>query len=261
MEYTLISALKASGKTLLEYFDKPVESRQKESQSSIVTAADFASDLMITRMIRDRFPEHNLISEETGFSNNNSEYTWIIDPLDGTSNFASGIPWFGILISLFKNNEPYLGGAYLPVPDILYFAEKGKGAFRNNEPLNMMKKELRDSLIAFSVDYTDDEAFLDKGLKIYKYIVKNSRNIRSTNSLIDFIYVAEGKFGGCINLYTKIWDISGPGLIISEAGGIMKDIYGNDIQFSVGKDIVKKNFPIIAGSTEIVESLKKVLSY
>jgi fructose-1,6-bisphosphatase/inositol monophosphatase family enzyme len=104
----------------------------------------------------------------------------------------------------------------------------------------MMKKELRDSLIAFSVDYTDDEAFLDKGLKIYKYIVKNSRNIRSTNSLIDFIYVAEGKFGGCINLYTKIWDISGPGLIISEAGGIMKDIYGNDIQFSVGKDIVKR---------------------
>jgi myo-inositol-1(or 4)-monophosphatase len=104
-----------------------VESRQKESRSSIVTAADFASDLMITRMIRDRFPEHNLISEETGFSNNNSEYTWIIDPLDGTSNFASGIPWFGILISLlFKNNPIWEVHIY---QYLIYYIllKKGKG--------------------------------------------------------------------------------------------------------------------------------------
>ena len=116
-----------------------------------------------------------------------------------------------------------MGGAYLPVPDLLYFAEKGKGAFRNDKPLTMLKKELKNSLIAFSVDYTDDEVFLNRGLEIYKYIVKNSRNIRSTNSLVDFVYVAEGKFGGCINLFTKVWDIAAPLLIINEAGGIMTD--------------------------------------
>jgi len=260
MKNTLISALKTSGTILLEYFNKPIESRQKESQSSVVTEADFASDSIITEMIRNKFPGHNLISEETGFTNNDSEYTWIIDPLDGTSNFASGIPWFGILISLFKNDEPFMGGAYLPVADILYFAEKGKGAWKNNKPLEMTQnKELKNSLIAFSLDYTEDEAFLNKGMEIFRYIVKNSRNIRSTNSLVDFIYVAEGRFGGCVNLFTKVWDISAPGLIINEAGGIMKDVYGNDIHFIIGGDLLERNFPVITGSREIVESFKKLL--
>jgi len=260
MKNTLISALKISGKTLLEFFNKPMEAKQKESQSSIVTEADFKSDSIITKIIKERFPVHNIISEESGFINNNSEYTWIIDPLDGTSNFASGIPWFGVLISLFQNNVPVMGGAYLPVPDILYFAERGKGAFRNGKPLIMVKnKELWNSLIAFSVDYTEDKIFLNKGIEIYKYIIKGSRNIRSTNSLVDFIYVGEGKFGGCINLYTKVWDISALGLIISESGGIMIDINGDVIQFTLDDHIIEKNFSVVAGSKEIVESLKKVL--
>ncbi len=260
MKDTLISALKTSGKILLEYFDKPIESRQKESQSSIVTEADLASDSIITGMIKKKFPGHNLISEESGFLNKNSEYTWIIDPLDGTSNFASGIPWFGILISLFRNNMPVMGGAYLPVSDTLYFAEKGEGALRNGKSLKMQKKlELRNSLIAFSVDYTEDESFLNNGMQIYRYVVKNSRNIRSTNSLVDFIYVAEGKFGGSINLFTKVWDISALGLIISEAGGTMIDINGNKIEFLINNDLVNRNFPVVAGSLKVVEALKEIL--
>ena len=258
MKNTLISALKISGKTLLEFFNKPIEAKQKESQSSIVTEADYTSDSIITKIIKERFPTHNIISEESGFTNNNSEFTWVIDPLDGTSNFASGIPWFGVLISLFKNNVPVMGGAYWPIPDILYFAERGKGAFRNGMPLTMVKnKELSNSLIAFSVDYTDDDVFLNKGIEIYKYIIKGSRSMRSTNSLVDFIYVAEGKFGGCINLNTKVWDISALGLIISESGGIMIDVNGDDIQFTLDNRILDKNFPVVAGSKEIVESYRK----
>ena len=260
MKNLLISALKVSGKTLLEYFNKPIKTKQKESQSSIVTVADIESEKLIIKIISERFPEHNIISEESGFTNNSSEYTWIIDPLDGTSNFASNIPWFGVLISLFKHNTPVMGGAYLPVQDILYFAEAGKGAFRNGESLPKPgNKELKDSLFAFCVDYTEDMVFLNRGIEIYKYIVKSSRNIRSTNSLIDFIYVAEGKFGGVINLYTKVWDISALGLIISEAGGIMKNIDGNDIHFSVGEEIIEENFPVIAGSRQIIESLKEAI--
>jgi fructose-1,6-bisphosphatase/inositol monophosphatase family enzyme len=114
-------------------------------------------------------------------------------------------------------------------------------------------------LIAFSVDYTEDEHFLSRAIEIHKYLVKSSRNIRSTNSLIDFIYVAEGKFGGCINLYTRIWDISALGLIISEAGGSMIDISGNEVVYSIGDEIIEKNFPVAAGSEEIIKSLKKIL--
>lgn len=260
MKNTLISAIKASGEKLLVYFNRPLITKHKESQSSVVTEADIESEKLIISMLRKKFPEHNIISEEAGFAYMNSEYTWVIDPLDGTSNFAAGIPWFGVLITLFKQNIPVMGGAYLPVQDVLYFAETGKGAYRNGELLpKLNNKALRDSLFAFCVDYTEDIPFLNKGIEIYKFIIKNSRNVRSTNSLIDFIYVAEGKFGGVLNLYTKVWDISGLGLIITEAGGVMKNINGDEIHFSLNEGIINENFPVIAGSEEIIKSLRKVI--
>jgi myo-inositol-1(or 4)-monophosphatase len=258
MKDTLNEALRISGKILLEYFSKPLDSRIKESQSSIVTEADFASDSAISALIRNNFPVHNIISEETGFTNNNSEYTWVIDPLDGTSNFAAGIPWFGILITLFRGNEPVLAGASLPVWNIVYTVEKGKGAFRNGELLpQLTDRKLKDTLFSFCVDYTDDIAFLDGGLEIYKYLVRGSRNIRSTNSLVDFIYVAEGKFGGVLNLFTKVWDIAGLGLLINEAGGIMQNADGEDIRFEISDKLAEINFPVLAGNRLIVETLKK----
>jgi len=258
MKETLEEALKISGKILLQYFSKPLTQTVKESQSSIVTDADFASDKAIKELISGKFPGHNIISEETGFIDNDSEYTWIVDPLDGTSNFAAGIPWFGVLITILRDNRPELAGAYLPVSEILYIAERGKGAFRNGKLMqNLKEKDLRDSLFAFCVDYTDDTEFLNKGMDIYKYIIRNSRNIRATNCLLDFIYVAEGKFGGVLNLYTKIWDIAGLSLLIHETGGVMKNIDGKELEFKLSDNIADINFPVIAGNWLIVESLEK----
>jgi len=96
--------LETAGKELLNYFGKNLDIKVKESQSSIVTKADLKSDSLISGLIRERFPSHNILSEESGFSYMKSGYTWIIDPLDGTSNFASAIPWFGVLIALFEDN-------------------------------------------------------------------------------------------------------------------------------------------------------------
>lgn len=258
MKETLIRALKESGKILLNSFGSDTGFRMKESQSSIVTAADLKSDELIVRIIGETFPGHNIISEESGFINNGSELTWVIDPLDGTSNYASALPWFGVLITLFKNKAPVMGGAYLPVQEVLYFAEKGKGATRNGLPLIIRRQtELINSLFAFSVDYTEDKALLMKCINIYKNIVKASRSIRSTNSLVDFLNVAEGKFGGCINLFTRIWDISGLGLIISEAGGTVKDINGEDIIFSLDNNPGEINYAVMAGSDEIITEIKR----
>jgi len=261
MNELLVTALKASGKTLLTYFNKPLEAVQKESQSNIVTKADIESEKVIIDLIETGYPGHNIISEESGFKDKKSEFTWVIDPLDGTSNFAAGIPWFGILISLFRYNTPVLGGAYLPVQDDLYMAETGKGVFKNGKPIPSIKnKDLEESLFAFCVDYTEDIEFLNRGLEIYKHIVRSARNIRSTNSLIDFIYVAEGKLGGVLNLYTKVWDISALGLIISEAGGVMKNINGKDIQYRLSGKIIEENFPVIAGTNNIYRSLINIVS-
>ncbi len=258
MKETLEEALRISGKILLQYFNKPLQQAVKESQSSIVTDADIASDKAIKELISGRFPEHNIISEETGFINNDSEYTWIIDPLDGTSNFAAGIPWFGVLITLMKGNHPELAGAIIPVSDLIYIAERGKGAFRNGVQMqNIPVKDLKDSLFAFCVDYTDDSEFLNRGMEIYKHLVMNSRNIRTTNCLIDFIYLAEGKFGGVLNLYTKIWDIAGLSLLLNETGGEMKNINGSDPEFKLSGNIADVNYPVIAGSRSIISALEK----
>lgn len=260
MKDLLIEALKASGAKLLEYFNNPLATRMKESQSSIVTEADIESEKLIINMIKNGFPGHNIISEEAGYIDNNSEYTWVIDPLDGTSNFASGIPWFGVLITLFNKNEPIMAGAYLPVKDMLYFAEAGNGVYRNGQPLpKLMEKDLKDSLVSFCVDYTEDIHFLNKGIEIYRYLIRESRNIRSTNSLLDFLYVAEGKCGAVVNLFTRIWDISGLGLIISETGGVMRNINGDNTKFCLRESIINENFPVIAGTEQIVESLMKVV--
>jgi len=262
MKETLISVMKSAGKVLLKHFEQPVETRVKESQSSIVTAADLESDALITKLIRKKYPLHNIISEESGFLNNNSDYTWVIDPLDGTSNFASGLPWFGVLISIFHRNVPVMGGAYLPVSDILYFAEKDRGAERNGKPFRIISDpELVDSLVTFSVDYTSDEVFLDRCIAIYRSIVISARNIRCTNSLVDFLFVAEGKFGGCINLFTKIWDISALGLIISEAGGLMTDINGDKLEFILNEGIIDHNFSVIAGAGKAVNALREILDH
>jgi myo-inositol-1(or 4)-monophosphatase len=259
---TLIEALRVSGEILLKYFRKPLTESVKESQSSIVTDADFASDKAIKELISGRFPEHNIISEETGFINNGSGYTWIIDPLDGTSNFAAGIPWFGVLITLLKGNHPELAGAYIPASDTMYIAERGKGAFRNGVPMDkVQEKDLRKCLFAFCVDYSDDNEFLDRCLATYRFIIQNSRNIRSTNCLVDFIYVAEGRFGGVLNLNTRIWDIAGITLLIHETGGIMKNIDGNEIGFNLSGNIADINFPVIAGNKLVFRSLEKEVKH
>lgn len=258
MKQTLLSSLKISGEELLKHFGNTIDFKIKESQSSIVTKADLKSDSMIVKLITERYPSHNIISEESGYKDKQSEYTWVIDPLDGTSNFASAVPWFGVLIALFENNTPIMGGAYLPTQGTVYFAEKGKGAFKNGKRFTMGKSnELKNSLFSFSVDFTDNEVILNESIAIYKNLVKAARNIRSTNSLVDFLYVAEGKFGGCINLFTKLWDISALGLIISEAGGAMKDISGKEIQFSLDENVAGKNFAVIAGSEKIISELQK----
>jgi myo-inositol-1(or 4)-monophosphatase len=258
MKETLTEALRSAGEELLKHFGKQTGFMEKESQSSIVTQADLKSDALIVKMIMTRYPDHNILSEESGFSDRKSKFTWVIDPLDGTSNFASSVPWFGVLIALFEDNVPVIGGAYLPVQDKLYIAEKGGGALLNGKKFRMAdNRGLRNSLFSFNVDFTDNEKVLNESIGIYRNLVKGTRNIRCTNSLVDFLYVAEGKFGGVINLFTRIWDISALGLIIEEAGGVMKYINGDGIIFRFGERTPDENFAVMAGSEQILDELNK----
>ncbi len=112
-------------------------------------------------------------------------------------------------------------------------------------------------MVAYAVDYTDDIKELDKNLAIYRNLIRCARNIRATNCLIDFLNVAEGKFGACLNLNTRIWDISALGLIISEAGGVIKNIDSGDVKYVFNENTAIQNFPVMAGPESIIEEIRR----
>lgn len=255
MKELLIKALKAAGEIQKARFKSIIEIEQKESISSIVTEVDLLCDKIIKELIQTDFPEHNILTEESGLTNKNSNYTWVIDPLDGTSNFVAGIPWFGVLIALFDDNQPILAGAYLPIVDVLFWAEKGKGAYVNNEKLRIKPIELKNALAGFAIDFSDDSKFVEHGLSIYRTLLKYARNIRCTNSLVDLMMVAEGKLGITCNMQTKIWDIAAPYLIIKEAGGELDLLSDQELIFDLSENALGTNYSIVAGSASIVEEL------
>lgn len=260
MKQTLTKALKSAGEIQLRSFQSGNKTVEKENISSVVTEIDIKSEKAILDIIESEYPDHNILSEEIGLKNKNSKYTWVIDPLDGTSNYAAGLPWFGVLMALFEENTPILSGAYLPVSNKLYVAEKGKGAFCNDKKLNVKEQPLNQSLVVFSIDFCKDLEYLDKGIGIYKYLVQNSRNVRSTNSLVDFLYIAEEKFAGCVNMFTCIWDIAATYLILREAGGDMKGLDTNDIEFFLDQENLHKNYPVVAGTKSFFEDIINVIA-
>jgi len=256
MKSVLIEALKNAGRIQMENFGKLLNEEVKESISSVVTEVDIQSEKKIIEIISSAYPKHNILSEECGYINNQSNYTWVIDPIDGTSNFAAGIPWFGVIIALFDNGMPVMGGSYMPVTDDLYFAEIGKGAFLNNRQIQITNKDLKDVLFSFSTDFTSDEISLNKSLELYRFIIQNARNVRCTNSVLDYNYVAEGKLGGCINMYSKIWDIAAPYILIKEAGGIFIGLDFNEIKFELSSAQMFKNYSVLTANHSIIQLIE-----
>jgi myo-inositol-1(or 4)-monophosphatase len=259
MKEILIKALKRAGRIQMQRYGESFRTARKESISSIVTEVDISSEKVIMETIRQAFAEHNQLGEEGGFDNHGSDWTWVVDPLDGTSNYAASLPWFGVLIAVFNRQIPVMAGAYLPVDGVLYFAEQGKGTYRNDKRINIRPAQLSEILFAFSSDFTNDMVLLEKGLACYRFIMSNSRNIRTTNSLMDMLYVLDGKFGGCINLFTKVWDIAAPWLLIKEAGGLLTGLDGKPVEFELSEKALSTNYPIIAGHELLVRNILEQL--
>jgi myo-inositol-1(or 4)-monophosphatase len=132
-----IELAQLAGHALLARFGQKQIISTKGDISNIVTAADTDVERLIVTGLRQRFPNHSIISEEIGSDLRTSEYTWVVDPLDGTSNFAVGIPWFGVLITLFRGTEAILGVLHTPASGDLYVAEKGSGAQRNGQRIRV----------------------------------------------------------------------------------------------------------------------------
>jgi len=257
----LETALRKGGDVLLNHYGKTLRTEIKESISSVVTEADMAADKAIISVLQNSKEQFNIISEETGYLNQESGYTWVIDPLDGTSNFAAGLPWFGVIIALFEGDKVILGGMYLPVDNILYLAEEGMGATANNKRIKTTPStNLEDLLICYSFDFSDEPGKTRFEMECMEKLSMRVRNIRSTNALVDYCYTADGRLGAAMNQATKIWDISAPWLIIREAGGVVTDINGNEISFDLTPEGFHRNYTILASGAgihaQVLDTLK-----
>jgi len=258
----LKSAFRQAGEELLQHFGNTGTVRKKESISSVVTDADFASERVIIEILETAPVPCNIITEESGFMDKGSAYTWVVDPLDGTSNFAAGLPWFGVIIALFRGNEPLQGGMYLPVEDQLYFTESGAGAWKNDQTIQCSgSKTLSELLVAYSFDFSNDPGKTRSEMELMERLSQKVRNIRSTNALTDLCYTADGRFGAAINQTTKIWDIAVSWLLIREAGGIVTDINGADIEFNLSGDDFNRNYTIVASGSGIHRQIIDIINH
>ena len=259
---TLIHALRTAGLSLLDHFGRKQNISIKEADGSIVTEADIRSEKIILEILKSH-PEHfNIISEECGLLETGAEYTWVIDPLDGTSNFAAGLPWFGVIMALMKGKKPVQAGMYLPLSDQLYYAEEGRGAWRDDQAIRVSHAgRLKETLLAYSFDHSRDPGKTTAEMGLLGRIAAHVRNIRSTNSLVDFCYVADGRFGGVINQTTKIWDIAGPSLIIREAGGSVCDILKQELDFEVSAGSYPRNYSIVASAPSVHQELLSLIGH
>lgn len=194
-----------------------------KSAVDLVTDYDVKIELYLKDKLAAAFPEHTLVGEETSEGITHPDMAIYIDPIDGTTNFVHGIPFCAISIGIWEGGEPLAGVVYNPVLDELFYAEKGKGAYCNGEPLHVSEAEtLEKSLIATGFPYTKIEQGEDFHwvMKSMESILPYTRDIRRLGSAaLDLCYVARGTFEGYYEINLKPWDVAAGIMMIKEAGG------------------------------------------
>ena len=200
----------------------------KEGINNLVTEADHASEKAILDVIKKEFPDHYILSEEAGEIIQDSNYKWIIDPIDGTVNFAHSIPLCCVSIALEYNGEIVLGSVYNPLMNELFFAEKGKGATLNDKQIRVSKKQnVLNACLVTGFPYT----YLDVPngpLQIFEKLIRKGIPVRRLGSAAtDLCWVAAGRFDGFYEHKLQAWDSAGGYLIVEEAGGKVTDFKGD----------------------------------
>jgi len=220
-----------AGKIVLSLRDKQHTVKEKTNLSDITTEADIAAEKEILKILKTSFPNHSYLSEEIGAENNGSDFQWIIDPIDGTLAYFSGLPTFGISIGLLKKGEPCLGVINLPVLDNLCWAEKDKGAFLNNKKIETSdKKDLDRSIVGFDFAFAGTRAKEAKKLLIPLVDEVGYPPIFACTA-VGLVYVAQGIYDAYIHSAYP-WDFVAGAAIIEEAGGKVTDYEGKPIDWS-----------------------------
>lgn len=229
---TALLAAKAGGAKLLEGLDRPKEVLQKTARANIVTWADEAAQAAIIEVLLTTYPDHGVLGEEGNAGNHDGPYTWIVDPLDGTSNYARGLSPWGSSIALRQTNGPLVCGVIFdPFRNELFLGEKGKGTqLRVADTTDISKAVIATGL------QNDDPTIIHEYMLRLEQMHLHCRAARSIGSpAFAMSYVAAGKLDGFVEKdATYAWDIAAAAILVEEAGGIVTDFDGGPINLGVG---------------------------
>lgn len=228
LKTTLLNAVKAGASELSRFFNKSFQVSNKQGINNLVTEADHAAEEAILNIIKKDFPDHYILSEEAGEIVQDSNYKWIIDPIDGTVNFAHSIPICCVSIALEHNETIIMGAVYNPNLNELFFAERGKGATLNEKAIRVSEKSsVINACLVTGFPYT----YLDMPngpLEIFEKLIRKGVPVRRLGSAAtDLCWVAAGRFDGFYEHKLEAWDSAAGYLIVEEAGGVVTDFKGD----------------------------------
>ncbi len=250
-----IDTAREAGNYLKQHLGKIKNIERKSGQEkNLVTEIDKGSEEIIIRLLRRYFPSHDILAEESGTRHRlTSEYRWVIDPLDGTTNYTHGFPVFCVSIGLEWKGELLLGVIYDPNTDELFSAEKGKGAYLNGKRIIVSKVDaLQRSLLVTGFPYNIADNPGHAVEHFVKFLMKSQAVRRMGSAALDLAYVAAGRFDGFWEVELNPWDMAAGVLLVQEAGGIVTD-FRNDPVSIYRKEILASNGLI---QTAMIELLK-----
>ncbi len=232
LQTVLHEAVTAGAQEIKRFFNQTFTISNKEGRNNLVTEADHASEKAIIAVIQKNYPDHFILTEESGELPQNSDYKWIVDPIDGTINFAHGIPINCVSIGIEYKGNVIMGMVYNPHMNELFFAEKGKGATLNGQPIRVSKETdaMKSCLVTgFPYIYLNIE---NSPLQVFERFISQGVPVRRLGAAaIDLCWVAAGRFDGFYEHKLEAWDSAAGYLIVEEAGGKVTDFTGG--KFSV----------------------------
>lgn len=222
------SLAQEAGRIILSNFGKKTEIYVK-GRGNVATDVDLWVERELVALLREEFPTHNIISEETGEVKGSSPYTWILDPLDGSRNYASQIPHFCTSLALTSGGASLLGVIYDPVRRELFAAMKGAGAFLNGEPISVSQKlNVQASVVGLDMGYSDQKA--KQALRLVTRLWPGMQSLRIMGSAaLGLAYVACGRYDIYFHYYLFPWDVASGILLVQEAGGTITDRLGQPV--------------------------------
>jgi len=222
---TAVEIAREAGALLANYYERRVPYELK-GEFDLVTEADRASERLVVERLRSHFPTHAIVAEEGGGHESASEYSWFVDPLDGTTNFAHAFPMFNVTLGLARAGKVIAGVIYDPIRQELFTAERGGGAYLNNRRIHVSAvKKLADSLA--STGFPSRKRHHNVNIHFYYQLAMASHGVRRTGSAaIDLAYVAAGRLDFFWEFGLKPWDMAAGTLLVEEAGGRTSDMHG-----------------------------------